>query len=373
MASLTRKGTIAIAIAVLLMSGAGYLYGSASVTPRTTTVLNTTTSTKSATLIETSTVTSTATWTETTYFPTPSTGQLGPWNSTTSYPLPLAGVTCVADGGFVYCVGGGNETAPRGPGELNLTYYAPLSPTGVGQWTRTTDYPLMIVRPSCVTSLGYIYCVSGLVGPESNVTADVFYAPLSPSGIGAWKQTTPFPNPISLSPCVVDSSYIYCVTQSAIVPFLPAGNTYFAHLSAAGVGNWTESTQMPYTPQGCATSGGYVYCFGGACLSSNFQCTPSSYYAPLSPDGVGAWAMTTGERIGQGAYAAGSSYVYLLGAPTPLVAQLSSSGIGSWTPTTPYPEDSPAGCFVNGAYLYCIGTDTIDFTPSENVYFATIG
>jgi hypothetical protein len=371
MASLTRKGTIAIAVVVLLMSGAGYLYGSASVTPRATTVLDTTTSTKSATLIETSTVTSTATWTETTYFPTPTTGQLGLWNRTTSYPLPFVGMTCVADGGFVYCVGGADQTAPSSSGWSNMTYYAPLSPTGVGGWSRTTDYPLMIATPSCVTSLGYIYCVSGLVNPESNVTADAFYAPLSPSGVGAWKQTTPFPNPIGPPACVVDSSYIYCVAQSAVVPFLPPGNTYFAHLSAAGVGNWTESTQMPYTPQGCAASGGYVYCFGGACPSSNIQCTPPSYYAPLSPSGVGAWTLTTGWRMGQVAYAAGSSYVYLLDTPNPLVAQLSSNGIGAWTATTPYPEVMPASCFANGAYLYCIGSDTNG--PSESVYFTTIG
>jgi hypothetical protein len=327
--------------------------------------------TLTSTSTSTSTSTVTATWTETTYFPTPSTGQLGLWNRTTSYPLPLAGVTCVADGGFAYCVGGGDETAPRGSSYLNRTYFASLSPTGVGQWTQTTGYPLMVGLPSCVTSSGYIYCVSGFAGPTSNLTGDVFYAPLSPLGIGPWKQTASFPNPISLPPCMVDSSYIYCVTQNATGPFLPPGNTYFAHLSAAGVGNWTESSQLPDAPQGCVASGGYSYCFGGACASRT-PCTNPSYYAPLSPNGVGAWTSTTGLSIGQVIYAAGGSYVYVL-APNPLVAHLSPSGIGAWTTTTQYPEDSPASCFANGAYLYCVGTDTLDFTPSENVYFAAIG
>lgn len=364
----TRAVGAIIAILVVASLGAGYLAGTSAQPTKTVTSTATLTSQQEVT----STVVSTATWTETTYFPTPSTGQLGPWNSTTDYPLPLAGVTCVADGGFAYCVGGGNETAPRGSGGLNLTYYAPLSPTGVGQWTRTTDYPLMILQPSCVASLGYIYCVSGFAGPTSNLTADVFYAPLSPSGIGAWKPTTPFDNVISPPPCMVDSSYIYCVTQNATGPFLPAGNTYFAHLSAAGVGNWTGSSQVPDNPEGCVASGGYGYCFGGACPSSG-PCTQRSYYAPLSPNGVGAWTLTTDLPNGaQVAYAAGGSYVYLL-TPTPLLAQLSSSGIGPWTTTTPYPEDIPAGCFINGAYLYCVGSDTIDFTPSQNVYFAAIG
>src|SRR6266550_4500299 len=90
----------------------------------------------------------------------PTTGQVGSWNRTTSYPLPLAAMSCVSSDGFAYCVGGGDEAAPRGSGGLNVTYYAPLSTSGVGQWIKTTDYPLAVQNPSCVTNSGYIYCVS---------------------------------------------------------------------------------------------------------------------------------------------------------------------------------------------------------------------
>ena len=309
---------------------------------------------------------------------TPITGQLGSWNHTTSFPLPLAAMSCATSGGFVYCVGGGDEVAPRGSGGLNSTYYAPLSSSGVGQWIATTDYPLPILNPTCVANSGYIYCVSGTVGQTSstslNLTSDVFYAPLSPSGIGKWAQTTPFPNPISPPPCVTDSTYIYCVTQNATGPFLPAGNTYFAHLSSTGVGKWTESSQIPSNPLGCVASGGYAYCFGGACPPFPTPCTTPSYYAPLSSQGIGRWTQTTSlPTAAQEIYAAGDSYLYFLATPNPLVAHLSSSGIGSWNATTPYPEESPAGCFTSGEYLYCIGSDRIDFTPSQNVYFTRIG
>jgi hypothetical protein len=374
---LTRKGVIGVAIAALLVSSAGYLYGATSVAPGTMTVTGTTTLTKSATVTETSTAISTAIWTETTYFPMPLTGQLGPWNRTTDYPLPLGALSCVVDNGFVYCVGGGDETSPRGTAWLNRTYFAPLSPTGVGHWTRTTDYPLLIARASCVVSSDYIYCVGGFAGPASEVTADVFYASISPSGIGTWKQTTSFPNPIGVPPCIVDSSYIYCVTQHPITrPTIPAGDSYFAHLSAAGVGNWTESSQLPSNPLGCSASGGYAYCFGGASCppGPSFDCPSPSYYAPLSPDGVGAWIRTNDlPTAAQDIYIAGSSYEYFFATPSPLVAHLSPNGIGPWTTSTPYPEDSPASCVADGAYVYCIGTNRLDFTPSQHVYFTRIG
>lgn len=308
----------------------------------------------------------------------PTTGQLGSWNRTTSYPFPVAAMSCVTSGGFVYCVGGGDETAPRGSGGLNDTYYASLSSSGIGRWTKTTDYPLSILHPTCVANFGYVYCVSGTVGQTSstslNLTSDVFYAPLSTSGIGKWTQTTPFPNPISPPPCVVDSSYIYCVTQNATGPFLPAGNTYFAHLSSAGVGRWTESSQIPSNPLGCVANGGYAYCFGGACPPFPAPCTTPSYYVPLSSQGVGRWTQSGNLPTGaQDVYAAGDSYLYFFATPNPLVSRLSSSGFGSWNATTQYPEESPAGCFASGQYLYCIGSDRIDFTPSQNVYFTKIG
>jgi hypothetical protein len=369
-----------VALIALVGLGTGYLLGSDSVQSRTATIVGTTTLTRTDTssLTATSTVTSTttATWMETNYFPVPSTGEPISWNRTTSYPLPVVGLSCVTSADFAYCVGGFNETAPRGPGgAVNETYFAPVSPTGTGQWMRTADYPLLIARASCVSSAGYIYCVGGLAGPDNNVTADVFFAPLSPSGIGTWEQTTSFPNPIGVPPCVVDSSYVYCVTQNATGPFLPAGDTYFAHLSAAGVGSWTESSQNPSSPVGCAASGGYVYCFGSACPALPSPCTVPSYYAPLSPDGVGNWTLTSDLPTAfQSTYvSAAGAYEYYFTATNTLVANLSSSGIGSWIPSTAYPEDDPAGCFSYGVYVYCVGSDITDFTPSQNVYFTRVG
>ena len=74
-----------------------------------------------------------------------SAGQLGTWSPTTPYPFPGEGFSCVSSGSYMYCVGGGNDSNPIAPvGDLNNTYFASLSTTGVGTWTQTTDYPIGI-------------------------------------------------------------------------------------------------------------------------------------------------------------------------------------------------------------------------------------
>ncbi len=377
---LTRKGILSIAIAVLLMSGAGFLYGTTSVAPRTTTISSTTTITKSTTLTETSTTVSTATWTETTYLPTPSTGQPSSWNRTTNYPLNTSGLSCVASGGFVYCVGGYNETA-RESGDPNLfvnrTFYAPLSSIGVGKWMRTTDYPVQLYQQSCIAKANYIYCLGGVValgGQRGGAVGDVYYASLSPSGIGPWKQTTAYPYP-TLPHCMSDLSYIYCVSphyNGAV--FTDTGDSYFAHLSSLGLGNWTASSRLPSYPSACTVSSGYAYCTGGASCPPPGPCTSPSYFAPLSPEGMGVWAQTSQLPTSSlGLFVAASSYGYFFGGQGKLFfASLSSNGVGPWTTTSASLGD-PTSCVSNGPYLYCLVEPPLPDLSPDNVYITKIG
>ena len=383
-----KTNIFAVTIVALLMLGVGYLYGAVSVQSRTTTVLGTTTETNSITLTEISTSISTATWTETSYFQSPSTGELGPWNATISYPLHTSGESCVTSEGFVYCVAGYNYTvwemcAPvSGCGKvdlfLNRTYYAPLSPTGVGQWTRSTDYPIDTQDESCVAESNFIYCVGGMTtGPN---TADVYYASLSPSGIGPWRQTSPYPYPL-VPYCITDSNYVYCAGahHNGSAYSDQPGDVYSAPLSANGVGNWTASPPMPATTDGCSASGGYAYCFGGgSCLPlpPTFDCPSPSYYAPLSSEGTGFWTNTTDlPTAGFGTSVTASGYQYFFGRNSAVyVAGLTSNGIDTWTISTAYPEGDPASCVSDGTVLYCIGGGNSSTPiPTTSVYVTEIG
>ena len=120
------------------------------------------------------------------------------WANATIYPdlasldssyQDVDNLSCVSASGYIYCVGGG----PEGGG-VNATYFAPLSGSGIGSWTATTDYPVGIASASCVTDSGYIYCINGVatLGPAGTAVPTSYYAPLSGSGIGPWLPTSDF-------------------------------------------------------------------------------------------------------------------------------------------------------------------------------------
>ena len=302
-----------------------------------------------------------------------SSGQFGTWSPTTGYPFAIESFSCVSSGGYVYCVGGANDTNPiHGIGDLNLTYYATLSGNGVGPWSRTTDYPIGIQDEDCVSSSSYVYCVGGYAGgPAGKAIATAYYAPLSPSGIGPWTQTTEYPYPVDPPDCMVDSGHIYCVGPHYNgTAFTSTSDTFFAPLSADGIGSWSQSTGFANRTAGCSGSGGFVYCFGGGnCppLGPSHDCPSPSYFARLSSNGTGVWNATSElPTAGFGAYVTADSYEYYF-VNTVYVASLSADGIGGWSTTTPYPDSGGvASCVAAGLYVYCIGGSTND------VYFTRI-
>jgi hypothetical protein len=156
---------------------------------------------------------------------------VGPWTETTDYGaasgttgsggVQAFQVSCVADSGYIYCAGGADPTSK--------VFYAGLSSSGVGPWTETTDYGaasgtsgsggVAISSTACVDSGGYMYCMGGEV--QFTPSSYVFYAPLSSSGVGAWTQTTDYGAtsgatgkgglPIYGTTCVAYSGNIVCV------------------------------------------------------------------------------------------------------------------------------------------------------------------
>jgi len=296
-------------------------------------------------------------------------GQLT-WSKTDSYPLNGSDFSCVASSGDIFCVGGYNGTTPTtGQGDSNRTYFAPISSSGVGVWSRGTDYPIGIQDETCVSSSSYIYCVGGYVGsPNGHITQDVYYAHLSPSGIGAWNETTPFPQPEFDSRCVTDSGFIYCLTLHYNgTGYVNPPEVYYAQLSAGGVSDWALTNSPPSMTAGCSTGGGYMYCFGGApCPPLGPDCPSPSYFALLSSNGAGTWSNTTDlPTAGYAAYAEADSYFYYFAGPGYFTGT-SPGGFGQWQTPAPYPGNGPDTCVGYATYIYCIGVYDGD------VYFATI-
>jgi len=214
-------------------------------------------------------------------------GTLGNWTATNPYPSATHDLSCNAYNGNVYCVGGDNST-----GSQNAVYYAPILSSGIGHWTASTPYPTAVHNQACSISGGYIYCVGG--DDDGNEFDQAYYARILTSNeVGSWIATTPYPYYIEDQACDAYNGYIYCVGGWA------AGGahisyTYFAPLSSEGIGTWTASTPYPINTsdhKSCSISNGYIYCAGGynEISVANSSIVNSTYYAPVSQNGFGAW------------------------------------------------------------------------------------
>ncbi len=198
------------------------------------------------------------------YAPISSGGALGPWQPTTSYPSFGYGQSCVPYSGYIYCVGGYDG------GFTNAVYFAPMSSSGVGTWQPTTSYPFNISFQSCVVYSGDIYCVAGDDNGVTavNATNYVYYAPVTLSGVGAWQRSTDYPMNITDEECVVNSGYVYCIGgySGGTLDVGEHYNVYYATLSPTGIGTWQSSTSYPVAVVGhsCVSELEQVYCIAGS-------------------------------------------------------------------------------------------------------------
>ena len=227
------------------------------------------------------------------YFAQTTSSGLGSWSSVASYPNALAGTSCVVYSGYIYCVGGFDGSGD----EVASTYYASVS-SGLTSWSGTTQYPLAVDRESCAVYSGYIYCVAGETAIGSNQNSpltSVYSAPLSPSGIGQWTAVQSYPTALAALSCAPYSGNLYCVggfdgnlisSTDAYLGY-SSGNQYGGP-SVQSLDSWTDLTQypVPIDSSSCVAALGYVYCIAGNSVSQNSQTLlnpiASTYYAAIS-------------------------------------------------------------------------------------------
>jgi hypothetical protein len=247
-------------------------------------------------------------------------GNITAWSlEASSYPQTISGQGCVASQGYVYCVGGFRDSTAD---DTNSSYYAQIMGDGqLGSWFYATPFPVPTDSISCVTSSSYIYCLGGnneTDGTDGTVapSSSSWYAQLSATGIGPWSKTSPFPANSYLPNCAEDGGYIYCI-GGADSGGNPLAGAYYAKLTSSGIGAWLPTTNylIPVTGQACAAVGGYVYCVGGGSSGGeSLAYTNAVYYAPVSSSGIGAWSQGKAYPDGVGTdCAATSGAIYCVG------------------------------------------------------------
>ncbi len=293
-------------------------------------------------------------WTETTDYGAMS-GTSGSAGIGTEWP------SCVEYSASVYCVGGATNS-----GIVSKAFYAQLSSSGVGPWTETTDYGaasgtsgnggVATFQLACVTENGYIYCTGG-------DSSKVFYAQLSSSGVGPWTETTDYGAAsgssgsggvtIDSNACVADSGYIYCIGGTA--SFKAVSDVFYAPLSSSGVGAWTQSTDYGAT-SGSTGSGGipiygtacvlyspYVICINGD--TTNNAGTAGVYYG--QDEEIASWYVAS-NSFGPGYWlncVELYGYIYCWGAGTPYgeSAPIQPTAETTTTVTTTTTTSTPTG------------------------------
>ena len=224
---------------------------------------------------------------------------IGAWTNTTGFPSITVSTppgtstghavasSCVTSGGYIYCLGAFtiDGQVPQVP-----VYYAALSSSGIGAWTKATSYPSSVQSLSCSTAGGYVYCVGGVAIPSPGetvlpTTSSTYYAPILPSGaLGAWASTTSYPLIIADQSCAISGTYIYCVGGDASTGSGTPGNgersaIYFAPIGTkGGLSAWVATTSYPIAvvAESCVPAGGYLYCIGGG------SSTNPVYYSSVS-------------------------------------------------------------------------------------------
>lgn len=298
------------------------------------------------------------------------------WNPTTSYPLSISGHSCVASSGYIYCVGG--LTFKNFPPDFqDSVYYAQLTASGVGQWSNTTRYPTLIAGASCVAQGGFIYCVGGQTTFHPPTIVDsVYFAPLTASGVGPWSKTTSYPVASWSDSCAVSSGQIYCVAGHTSPSALTnsSGTVSYAEVSGAGVGASTNTTSFPYPGYAvsCKADTAYLYCTGDKGFAK----------APITRSGLGAWSSVGGQRPnGCSTYdIIESGYLYCIGGSdfrqlltSVYYDSVNSSGAADWVRTLDYPAPiSGEPCVTSNGFVYCVAGETSNGQRTNSVYFSRI-
>lgn len=285
---------------------------------------------------------------------------LGQWTPTTNYPLQVAGESCFVYSNNVYCLGGFDSKG----NDYDNAYFAPLSPSGIGTWASTTPFPVKIDSSSCALWSATVYCVGG--ENATSVAANVYQAPVTSGGIGSWSQAAAYPQTIAATSCFAYSGFLYCVGGFDITGDETA-SAYYASLSS-GLKSWTSTTPYPFAinSEACLVQGDYVYCVAGNEESGLPQFPVTNvYYAQLSSSGIGQWTATTQypDALSTvscvldsgGIYCAGGFNLLQRSSDHVYSATVTGAGLSSWTNSTAYPTPfDVSSCVTDLGYMYCV-------------------
>lgn len=309
------------------------------------------------------------------YAPLNSNGTIGTWTATNAFNAPaLMTMAVTVANGHIYLAGGriGAGTAQ------SAVQYTRTNPDGsLNPWQFNTSLPAARLGNQLAFANGYLYHLGG----HNNTTLfdTTHYTSINNGGLGltgTWASTASLGTARSLHGAVAHNGRIYAfggINSSNT----PLSSVEYATINQNGtVGSWTTTTSMP-APRayfGSLIANGYIYVIGGySSVSPTITPTNGVYYAPINTDGtVGTWQTGPNFTTARGALAAATyqqgnnTFIYLLGGfngtttryddvqVTP--ANRNTGALSGWTATTSFSGGRAShDAIAYGAHLYIFG------------------
>ena len=303
-------------------------------------------------------------------------GTVSSWLATTNLPIGTSSATSIVYKGYIYEIGGCGTVCPT-----SAVYYAPIVFNGVpGSWEQTTSLPTATFTASSVVYNGYLYEIGG--GNESKDFSTVDFARIRNDGtLGAWTPTTMLPLGLYGASSVAHDGYLY--EMGGISGSQSFSTVDFARIRNNGtLGAWMPTTRLPAATKLASSIvyNGYLYEIGGTYGGKDFSTVD---FARIRNNGtLGAWTPTT--MLPLGLYGASSvahdGYLYEMGGisgsesfSTVDFARIRNNGtLGAWMPTTMLPINlSWATAVTYNGFIYEIG-GWVAPAPAASVFLAKI-
>jgi len=186
-------------------------------------------------------------------------GTVSSWLATTNLPIGTSSATSIVYKGYIYEIGGCGTVCPT-----SAVYYAPIVFNGVpGSWEQTTSLPTATFTASSVVYNGYLYEIGG--GNESKDFSTVDFARIRNDGtLGAWTPTTMLPLGLYGASSVAHDGYLY--EMGGISGSESFSTVDFARIRNNGtLGAWMPTTMLPINLSWATavTYNGFIYEIGG--------------------------------------------------------------------------------------------------------------
>jgi N-acetylneuraminic acid mutarotase len=184
-------------------------------------------------------------------------GALGNWQITTPMTTPRGYHAAVVARGFLYALGGTNDSGVLQSSVERATINANGS---LGLWQAVTSMNFSRWRPAAVTVGSYIYVLGGSIGACCDVSSSVERAEVNPDGsLGSWQTMTSMTTARHEPSGAVIDNYIYVLGgQNGSGGYLNSVERAAIN-SDATLGSWQTVSSMLTARRGLAatSSGGY--------------------------------------------------------------------------------------------------------------------